>query len=491
MHDTNLEERLRSVLRAEGDNLSLTITTDELERRLALRRRARNGQRLSLMAAGIAVLAVGTMVALSNGWLRGTNVATDPSPSPAPSASASAAPSESLAPVATPSPAASVDPLAALPELAKDPLSNDYYQTEDPGQPTETDPGLISHGFDGVNMEAREAGVKIVCLGPDGAFRWGSDVDRTSVASETVVCDGTIQSFRYDVAAQQPMISQILVLDTTPSTPYRILVESFGFTNDPRPTALPSFAIPAGAVLDDVTTNGGATNDGAVALKAGNVSPRADYRVALVCLGVGTAQWAIGDLGERDFVATGVVDCDGSAIGFEVSEGVPAAATQVWVYTDPANDWRIVVTDPFGAPSFIAPPLVMFAGADMEGVGVAGLARCVSHGDGGDSCFGVWSPRNGSDLISVPTGSDVTVRLDDGWQIGQASVKAALRESVRRDPIGLVEHDVASFEEGGDRLTIPLTGLQPGEYIVRVTLNATKGSDSFGGYYDIPVIIGG
>ena len=36
MHDGQLEERLRDVLRAEGDALPLTITTAELERRLAL-----------------------------------------------------------------------------------------------------------------------------------------------------------------------------------------------------------------------------------------------------------------------------------------------------------------------------------------------------------------------------------------------------------------------------------------------------------------------
>ena len=67
MHDANLEERLRSVLRQEGDGLPFTITTEELERRLALRRRERNGRRLSLMAAGLAAVAVGTIFALGGG----------------------------------------------------------------------------------------------------------------------------------------------------------------------------------------------------------------------------------------------------------------------------------------------------------------------------------------------------------------------------------------------------------------------------------------
>lgn len=96
MHDANPEERLRSVLRQEGDGLPFTITPDELERRLALRRRARNGQRLSLLAAGVAALAVGTIFALGSGWFRDDDVAAHPSPSPSTSANPS--------PAATPEP---------------------------------------------------------------------------------------------------------------------------------------------------------------------------------------------------------------------------------------------------------------------------------------------------------------------------------------------------------------------------------------------------
>lgn len=129
MHDTNLEERLRSALRQDGDGLSLTITTEELERRLALRRRARTGQRLSLMAAGLTVLAVGTMFALSTGWLRGPNVAADPSPSPASTADPSAPAS-----AASPKPSATarvVNPVGAVDEaVLVTPLGDDSRRPE-------------------------------------------------------------------------------------------------------------------------------------------------------------------------------------------------------------------------------------------------------------------------------------------------------------------------------------------------------------------------
>jgi hypothetical protein len=68
VHDSQIEDRLRSVLRKEGDELTLNVTAQELERRLVLRRRARANRRLSLAAAGIAVVAIGGIVAAGNGW---------------------------------------------------------------------------------------------------------------------------------------------------------------------------------------------------------------------------------------------------------------------------------------------------------------------------------------------------------------------------------------------------------------------------------------
>ena len=38
-------------------------------------------------------------------------------------------------------------------------------------------------------------------------------------------------------------------------------------------------------------------------------------------------------------------------------------------------------------------------------------------------------------------------------------------------------------------MAIPLTGLEPGEWVIRVSLNGSKGDDTFGGVYSIPVII--
>ena len=101
MHDTRLEDRLRQVLRAEGDSLPLTVTVDRLETRLRLRRAERANRRLALVTAAALVVAVGA----GGGFLlanRGTTPSVAASPSPSASAAAQspwASPTVSLAPV--------------------------------------------------------------------------------------------------------------------------------------------------------------------------------------------------------------------------------------------------------------------------------------------------------------------------------------------------------------------------------------------------------
>ena len=135
-------------------------------------------------------------------------MATDPSPSPTASGAPSPNTSASADANATPSPAASGDPLAALPAIERDPASIDYYQTEDPGDPSDTGTDLIGRLLDGVRMDAREAGIKVACIGPDARLEWWLVPGRTSIAVEPVVCDGTVNSFRFDLTAHQPMIGQ-------------------------------------------------------------------------------------------------------------------------------------------------------------------------------------------------------------------------------------------------------------------------------------------
>lgn len=102
MHDSTVEDRLRRILRQEGESLPFTLTADELERRHTDRRRARLGERRLLLAAGLAVVALGATFALSSGLLRGPAVGTEATPSPSAVPSISPSTSPSIAPSPTP-----------------------------------------------------------------------------------------------------------------------------------------------------------------------------------------------------------------------------------------------------------------------------------------------------------------------------------------------------------------------------------------------------
>ena len=94
MDDTKLEDRLREVLRTEGDSIPLGVTADKVQLRLQLCRSERSNRRLTFGAAAALVLAVGfgSVALLSN---RGTVPPVGTSPSP--SSSAAAAVSASFA----------------------------------------------------------------------------------------------------------------------------------------------------------------------------------------------------------------------------------------------------------------------------------------------------------------------------------------------------------------------------------------------------------
>jgi hypothetical protein len=106
MHDGDLEERIRTVLRKEGDELPLTITTAELDRRFALRRRQRTNRRLSLSAVSVAAVLVVALVALSNGWVLAPRMGSSPVPAPSERASATPGSPEPSGPAPTSSPLA-------------------------------------------------------------------------------------------------------------------------------------------------------------------------------------------------------------------------------------------------------------------------------------------------------------------------------------------------------------------------------------------------
>ena len=484
MHDGMIEERVRSALRADADALPLTITADELERRLALRRRDRANRRMGVLAAGIGAVAVGTVVALAVGP-RGPNVAATAQPSAVPTIAPSSPPSAGP---------------GTLPTLVPSTSAVDSFRAGQRARAgSDTTPEMTV--LDSVRMTAREVGIKFVCAGPDVAdIAWGypeTAADAKAIADETVTCDATVREFRYDIASRQPLIDDRLTVVASPQVAFEILVETFGFTSEPRPASLVPFAAPRGNILLDASAKTARAGE-----PVGTIPRRSYYRIAMACVGSGNATWSIGAIGDATYVASGEVACDGAALGFVAAKGILSSDPSVYVDTASGNEWHIVATSPNTPPfrpvPFTPPAFEMFAGADLEGQPGSAPAQCMVVDGSGDACGIDLDARDGARTVGVPLDSDVGFAIRDGWTITQASVQVADRDEVRSDPTTAEQREFATLSDGSGRLTgsdgrltLSVAGLHPGEWILVVTVGAEKDGQSFGATYQLPLRIGG
>ena len=255
--------------------------------------------------------------------------------------------------------------------------------------------------------------------------------------------------------------------------------------------ALPAVPAPAGTVAVDhlAEPDAGISGD-AVETVAGEVPSRPLYRVAFACVGTGSARW---DIGLRRLAGGGEQPCDGTAGTVEVSEGTFTDPTMaVIVTTSPRNRWHIVVTFEGEAPRFPAPMLFAAAGPDVSGDTAVALPRCVSWNAVGDQCALPFLARDGATEVRFASGSklDLGLALAGGWRIDTVGVDVMAREVARTDPFGAYER-LTYVGDGGASVVVPLDGLRAGEWVVRLSLTGSKGADTMGAVYEIPIVIGG
>lgn len=494
MHDSQIEDRLRGVLRAEGDALSWTITADELGRRLALRRRERTGRRLSLMAAGLAVVAIGSVVATTSGWFRVPAIGTGPKQSSEPLQT----PHQSFGPAATPLPG--ISPLVATPgrtELIR----------IDPAAPIDQADGTATAAAGG-----RSVIVSMSCVG-DGSI----ELDIEGVP-ESLGCvsagPSSMPNGWFDVADGQVD----LTYSATGPISFGILVEQPGVGEapptgddvvceplDPSLSEAPP-AIGAGVVPGDSLGHGGTISayrwNGQEVGTPGSwadaqddferivVSPNAEAIeiVSDQCLYDARAESLLTNTRQTDpptsrlsvlrGIGTRVVDIEPPAVGLHLVRVRASFAT-----TDGSPGWseaifRVIVI-------FDAPTLTMSPGQSQAGqTAVAGCASYVlaSGAQAADSCAGPYDPRTGVTPLIVGAGSSVTIMLSDGWALGRGYLDAVALDDAIANPFTDAQR-VATFE-GGDQVEIPID-LPAGTWVVRVGLNGSRGGDTFGTWYDL------
>lgn len=400
MPDNQLEDRIRATLRGEGEVLPLTITAQELERRLALRRRARAGRRLRVLAAGIAAIAIGGIVVAGNGWLgSGPSVGGRPSSTTGVIASPSASREPAAPDASSASPVASSDG-----QLPCDPLD----PTQEPGPPllvAAAMPGdALGHG--GTVVASEWAG-----RASGNAGTW----DGLPADPDPVVIGPTSKVFEVVSDGCLTQVSAEALLTVYAEAPR------------PSPTPLP------------------------LRLVRGGTRSRV---VDLAPPGVGG--WTVR-------VRASFVTTDGSLAWSE-------------------SLFRVMV--PFDAPKLT---LQQGSGQPVSADGNCVSFTLVTGASASDQCGGAYQRISGVDPLVMARGASVNLSLANDWRIDQARVTAVQADLVAAGDHA-PEYSVGFLDKGGSTLTTPIV-LDPGSWIVRVSLNGSRNGDTFGAWYDLPVTI--
>ena len=334
MHDTQIEEQLRGVLRAEGDGIPLTITTAELERRLAARRRATGGRRLRWVAAAVAAMAVVSIVAAGNGWLKLPAIGTVPSPSP----SASAAPPTQRTAVP------SFEPVPGVGRI-EPPEGSTVLREVLPTTFAGEDSGEYNAGLP---ADQYVVNVAVGCVGSgliltEGSHSWSIECD-SSPAVEPMIA-------RIDVPTEEGRLA--LRWEAQPGVGYTILV-----TMSVLPASLPvlepfdgttTTVIDASSGFDRPT---GEATGSHVTQSVGILPDATDYAINLVCLGPGEMPYALGQPGRGDFVLSSTITCDGNPKNEFFSNGAGAPGPhEVYITTDSRTAWHARISVSGAVPS--------------------------------------------------------------------------------------------------------------------------------------------
>ena len=507
MHDGKLEDRLRTVLRGEGDTLPMTITTAELERRLALRRRERLGRRASVLAAAVVVVAVGSLVATTGGWFRSTSVGSGPSPAP----TASSAPSEAALPCETIDPATTDEPPALIfgvtpgDAIGYGGVQGAYRlgdrEVGDPREwgvpgPAALDPiavGLQTGRFQVLASEPDACLIGLVAEAKQIAPTPAGRIDPSTINLGATRTEPT----RFIEFAQPPAGQWIVRVRVDFDTGGRgeawsqawigVLVQDPSASPSDLPGVLPELTAPEGVILFDESSPIDAPGEptGVVeVIGLAPVPPRSVYQVDVTCLGSGPIRWSLGLEGEFGFMAAGDQACDGTVGSHTLELGIPSGDVPIFVQADPATAWHVMVSSIAEQPAFSPPSLRGWWTAETGSSAAAAEAfgHCVSSAAGADHCGPNWDTAADARRIRVTSEFETTIsfQLQDEWDVAQARVTAVAAGTTSP------EYSVGFTDELNREIRVPME-LEPGQWTLQVSLNAKRGTETFGASYNFLV----
>lgn len=356
MHDTTFEQKLRAALQAEGDALPLTITAAELERRLALRRRAGPNRFASIgLAAAISVALLG-LAGVVGGWFEQRPVVPAPLPSASPAASTAPSNAPTIGPSILPS-GVFPDRLPSLDDLLAplDPVRIVRAQAVGPAEgqsgtrPSREEIGPMGVGFAPITT-AGSYRLSAACIGTAG-LNVTVTSDQAAEAREfiPITCNGAVSA--RDVGLE---VGDRLALRSTSWLSWRVVLESP--ERDPLPSLdiAPPIDPPAGeAVLVGNSDSPGAPPPEVPGpLPIGDVPGRDHYTVQVACAGASTLRYTFGNKildtgtaadGTIDVFSETAVECDGLSHADSIDIVTPSGA-QLYVTVDDGARWFVTVS---------------------------------------------------------------------------------------------------------------------------------------------------
>lgn len=524
MHDSQIEDRLRAVFRAEGNALPLTITPEEIERRLALRRRERVGRRAGFLAAAVAVVAVGSLVVTTSGWLRQPSMGSGPSPMP----TASPAPSEAALPCETIDPASMEEP----PSLAMGVTPGDAKAYE--GQRSAYRLGDRQVGEEGtwdhntIYFEPVMAGfpterIQVLASNPDACLvSLQVDAKPSDQMGEEPLrlADLTTEPARVIEFARPPVGDWFVRVHADFATASGTVAWAEAFFSievpdcvplDPASSTAPP-AIGAGVVPGDSIGHGGVQvasrwNGQTIGTPGSwdglpgesdqivvNPAFEAIQIVSDACMFDVRAEALMTVYAELPEPAPTPVELEVLRGGGSHIVDIGPPPTGGWTLrvrasfqtTDGSQAWSETL---FRIGSLFNPPGLTMGPDFFEVMAEAGCPsyRLKSGASAADACGAEYELLEGREPVPVSSGAPVDFRLTDDWVIEEArvvAVDAALVQAGKFAP----EYSVAFQENVGSTLSVPID-LDPGAWIVRITLNGNRQGDTFGARYDIALTV--
>jgi hypothetical protein len=149
------------------------------------------------------------------------------------------------------------------------------------------------------------------------------------------------------------------------------------------------------------------------------------------------------------------------------------------VEADPATAWHIVVSSIGEEPRFLPPSLRGWWNEEAGATLREAFGHCVSSSFGADQCGPNWETAAAARPIHIAVAGQNSVgfQLEGDWDIANARITAVAAGTTAP------EYSVGFIDTLSREIRVPIE-LDPGDWTVQVSLNAKRGTETFGAWYN-------